>query len=413
MPKHDLPFDSEEELLNHLETDMGISDDEKRKRIAEIIMDEAKSDEGNPKKLLESIKDGAKSILSDLGLETVSWVENPSQDSMFVMMKNSDNLVKKSTSIYKEPEENNWETVYGPVMRPNDIDKDGDIAPAHDIRKAAHEFMAEGRVKQFDTDHDLNTGKGTLVESWILKEDKEYELPDGSKETIEEGSWMVGVQPNQEVKERIENGEITGWSIFGQADKIELKNQPRMKNFNNESVVNTSKEDTMSENPDSDTNEELSLKDVHSELKQFKEAFNEYKEAPEPTTVKSVDELKQHIKSEETENRVVELGKDFELEQTEKEPEMEDLGDLMDFLEDSLNESNFSMLMDAVRGAEDEEEEMVEEEEDDEDKEDEEKQEETEKSAKHKGKQVDTQVEDQQINKMSFQKRAEEYTQQR
>lgn len=399
-----LPFKDKEELLQHLETEMNIGDKQKRQEIAEIVIDEAEMDEGNPKKLLESIKNGAKSILSGIGLETVSWVETPSQDSMFVMMKDSDNKVKKSSKIYKEPEEDNWETVYGPVMRPNDIDKDGDIAPAHDIRKAAHEFMAEGRVKQFDQDHDLNTGKGTLVESWILKEDKAYQLPDGSSETIEEGSWMVGVKPNKEVKQRIENGEITGWSIFGQADKISLKQDAEFKNFNNASNVKNFKEDTMGQNQDpeqtkqeQETGQDLSLKDVHSAVKGLEASFNEFKESPEPTTVKSVEELK-NLKTEE-DTALFELGKDFEIETAEKEETMENMSDLMEFLEESLNEQNFSMLMDAVNGDNEEVEEGSDYEE--------EKTEE-EKSAKHKSRQVDTQVDKGQRSKVSFRNRISE-----
>jgi len=361
-------FDDRESLMQHLQSDMSMNEG-LATEVADLMEEESEAKEGDPSNLLESIKDGAKNILTDLGLETVSWVKNPSQDSMFVMMKNSDNRVKKSTSIYKNPEKDDWETVYGPVMRPNDIDKDGDIATTSDIEKAAHEFMAEGRVKQFDTDHDLNTGKGTMVESWILKEDKEYELPDGSTENIEEGSWMVGVQPSKEVKERIKSGDITGWSIFGQAEKIELEQNPAFKNFNNDSQVTQSKgKNTMGQNTQENTgkeDEELSLKDVHSELTEFKEAFNEFKESPEPATVKSVEELKEYAKSEEK-TSLVELGKDFELETTEKEDEFEDMASLMDYLEDMLNESNFSMLMDGVRGSEGEmvEEEMDEDEED-------------------------------------------------
>jgi len=218
-------FEDKQKLLTHLEQDMGIEDETKRERIAEILLEEAKSDEGNPKQLLQSIKDGAKSLMTDIGVEMVSYVENPSQDSFFTMMKDDSNRVCKQTSIMKEPDDN-WDVVYGPVMRPNDIDKDGDVAPTTHIEKTAHEFMAEGRVKQFDQDHDLNTGKGTLVESWILKEDKEYELPNGETEKVEKGAWMIGNKPGPEVKQRIENGEITGWSIFGQADQINLENQP-------------------------------------------------------------------------------------------------------------------------------------------------------------------------------------------
>jgi len=57
----------------------------------------------------------------------------------------------------------------------------------------------------------------------------------------------------------------------------------------------------------------------------------------------------------------------FELEQTSKEDEFEDMASLMDFLEDTLNDANFSMLMDTVRGSEDQVEEEMDEDEEDED----------------------------------------------
>lgn len=98
---------------------------QKAEEIARLVVEEAKSKEGNPEKLISSIKNGARNVLTDIGLETVSWVENPSQDSMFVMMKDSEDRVKKHTNIYKAPEKNDWSIVYGPVMRPNDIDKGG------------------------------------------------------------------------------------------------------------------------------------------------------------------------------------------------------------------------------------------------------------------------------------------------
>jgi len=383
MPLDNLPFNDKEELLTHLEQDMGI-DNSKVEEVAQVIMEEAKSEEGSPQNLLQSIKEGAKSLMTDISLETVSWVENPSQDSMFVMMKSSDNKVRKTTGIYKEPEED-WKVAYGPVMRPNDIDKDGDVAPTTDIRKAAHEFIAEGRVNQFDTDHDLNTGKGTLVESWILKEDKEYELPNGDTETIEEGSWMVGVKPNQKVKERIENGEITGWSIFGQAEQTSLKNQPNFKTQENNAFK---QDDTMPENQNdggqTQEGNDLSLKDVHSELTELKSEFKEYADSPSPTTVKTVDELQKHLQNLEKDSTIVELGKDMEI--TSKEEQMEDMTDLMDYLEDNLMEENFSMLMDAVRGSTDQVEEEMDEDEEDEDKAYGEDDEDEEKTAKHKSK---------------------------
>ena len=93
-------FNSKQELYNYLKEEVGISGEEKIERIAETVMEEARTENGDPEQLLQRIENGAKSLMTDIGLETVSWVQNPSQDSMFVMMKNNDNRIKKTTSIY-------------------------------------------------------------------------------------------------------------------------------------------------------------------------------------------------------------------------------------------------------------------------------------------------------------------------
>jgi len=311
----------------------------------------------------------------------------------------------------KKPEQD-WKTVYGPVMRASDIDKDGDVAPGAEIREAAHEFMKEGKVNSFDSDHDQVTGKGTMVESWITKESRTYELPDGGKEEIEEGAWMVGVQPDKEIKERIQQGDITGWSIFGEAEKLELgKDQP---NFNNKAKSHSLKgNNTMAENQPDNAEKgesEVALKDVHSEVQEMKETFKEYTEREEPTTVKSFTQLQNTVKNlEKDDSQLLEVGKDF----TVKEEDFENMSDLMDHLEDMLSEDNFSMLMDGIRGEEEESEGEVEEEMDEEEEEETEESY-SEKTAKSKGtdtKGIGTNKETQKSSGVSFQKAAEQVRQ--
>jgi len=137
----------------------------------------------------------------------------------------------------------------------------------------------------------------------------------------------------------------------------------------------------MGENPD---NPDVSMKQVHSEVQELKSEFNDFMESPEPTQIKSKDELVSTLQNLEKENDsvLVELDKDVEV--TSKEEVMEDIGGLMDYLEENLQEENFSMLMDAVRGSEDEVEEEMDEEEDEDKAYDED--EDKEKTAKHKAK---------------------------
>lgn len=105
---------------------------------------------------------------------------------------------------------------WAPVLIPNETDKQGDVIPAEAIEKAAHEFLSEYR--NIDTDHDLLEGKGVPVESWTLKEESTFTLPDGSESRpYPKGTWMMGVEFSDETWDRVKNGDLTGFSIYGEA----------------------------------------------------------------------------------------------------------------------------------------------------------------------------------------------------
>jgi hypothetical protein len=222
-------------------------------------------------------------------------------------------------------------------MVPGEKDKDEEAIPAHVIESSAHEFLAEGKVEQIDSDHNLITGKGTLVESWILKEDKEYNLPDGGTETYPQGSWMVGVQPSDEAKERIESGELQGFSIFGEAEKVKLA-----QTLKSESAVNDTQEAT---SMGDDNDETVDLKEVAESIESVKEGLNELSETvselktDEPEIdakeVSSFEELKEAVESGA---EYIELHEEIQVSDThddEDEEEMEDEEDEEDSDEES------------------------------------------------------------------------------
>jgi len=69
-----------------------------------------------------------------------------------------------------------------------------------------------------DTDHDLLDGKGVPIESWTLKEDSTFTLPDGTESReYPKGTWMMGVKFADEPWERIKDGDLSGFSIYGEA----------------------------------------------------------------------------------------------------------------------------------------------------------------------------------------------------
>lgn len=347
MSWEDLPFSSREEAVGKLK-DMGYKE-EVADKLADTLEEEASVDEGQPETLWESIKEGAKAVISNLNLETFSWVENPAQRSEFVMMK-SENGFESSSPILKEKEDD-WEVAYAPVMVPGEVDKDGESIPGSVIKKAAHQFLSEGKVDSIDSDHNLITGKGTLVESWLLKEDREYVTPDGGSFMAPAGTWMAGVKPEPEVKERIDSGELTGFSIFGEAERIKLKET--FKSKAEKDCIDSMSEEAVEKLEDK-------IESVAEKLESLSESVSEIKE-------------------------------------TQEKQEIEELSDALDWLEENAPDEVAGMIADAIRSSSDEEEEEKEEseengsDEDVEDKEEEEHEEQEDvddrdgKSVKQKG----------------------------
>jgi hypothetical protein len=108
---------------------------------------------------------------------------------------------------------------WAPVLIPNEADKQGDVIPADEIEQAAHTFLSDFR--QIDTDHDLLDGKGEPIESWTLKEAQTFTAPDGTESReYPAGTWMMGVKFADEAWERVVEGELTGFSIYGEATEL-------------------------------------------------------------------------------------------------------------------------------------------------------------------------------------------------
>ena len=115
--------------------------------------------------------------------------------------------------------EREQQKAWAPVLIPNETDKQGDVIPADEIEKAAHQFLAEFR--NIDTDHDLLSGRGAPIESWTLKEASTFTLPDGGESReYPAGTWMLGVEFADQAWQRVKSGDLTGFSIYGEAEEV-------------------------------------------------------------------------------------------------------------------------------------------------------------------------------------------------
>ena len=217
-------FDDFDDCLATMETEEG-HDEESARRICGALQAEAKSEHGNVEQLRDALSRG-RGLIADVGVDLVSGVDVPAIDSAWVMQKSADEghdyRVDSQLVLAKADDDTDEaaRVAYAAAMIPRELDKEGDVVATPTVEKAAHDFLAnDGGV---DTDHSLIDGEGEVVESWVLKEDRDFDLPGGEAREYGAGTWMVGIKWGKDAWERIQAGELTGLSIYGMAEQIDL-----------------------------------------------------------------------------------------------------------------------------------------------------------------------------------------------
>jgi hypothetical protein len=105
--------------------------------------------------------------------------------------------------------------VYGCVYEPDEVDTQGDYTDAETIAKACHAFAEKERLKNVDKQHDGETNKGVVVESFILKGSH----PDYPN--VKPDSWCVVIKVSEEMKALM--SEVGGISLAGTATYEEVE----------------------------------------------------------------------------------------------------------------------------------------------------------------------------------------------
>jgi len=183
----------------------------------------------------EALEDpNADEVLTDLTVEFVSAVDEPAQDSQWVIAKDAEGpdgdthrwatetpLLLKRADADDGGDTDKKQVAFAPVLIPGEADKQGDVIPPHEIERAAHDYIANHR--KVDTDHDLLDGAGVPVESWVAKSPTTFELPDGSQSReYPDGTWFMGVRFDDDAWERVKSGDLSGFSIYGGARPVDL-----------------------------------------------------------------------------------------------------------------------------------------------------------------------------------------------
>lgn len=100
--------------------------------------------------------------------------------------------------------------VMGEVLVPDRTDAQGDRVDAATVERAAHAFL--NRSRTVGANHRVFKNVGEVVESFIARPGDPEFTP---------GAWVLGVQCTQETWAQVEAGTLTGFSIGGQARRVE------------------------------------------------------------------------------------------------------------------------------------------------------------------------------------------------
>jgi len=215
------PFQSFEDCVDEFEGDPNVDDPEAL--CAEM--------ERNPDQFFGGLQ-AADSMLQNLKVTFVSGVDMPAQDSEFVLMKSVEDIDaaldtsdwsrrERPLLVHKQGDDTAEQKTWAPVLIPDEVDKQGDLVPFKEIERAAHEFLKQFR--NVDTDHSLLSGKGQPIESWTLKNAQTFTKPDSTESReYPKGTWMLGVEWSDDAWTRIEEGDLTGLSIFGEAEALNI-----------------------------------------------------------------------------------------------------------------------------------------------------------------------------------------------
>lgn len=169
-------------------------------------------------------------VLVGLEVEYVSVVDEPAQDSEWLVAKSAqadadafdpdEPSLREGEFVVNKAAEEPERKVWAAVLIPGEVDKQGDLVPRPEIERAAHDYLKHYR--KVDEDHDLVDGSGEPIESYVAPEEVTFDMPDGSgTRTYPEGTWIMGVELQEDAWKRVQEGELTGFSIYGGAASLE------------------------------------------------------------------------------------------------------------------------------------------------------------------------------------------------
>lgn len=173
--------------------------------------EEVDKDVNNAMKLIDVLHKVLSGDVFDVALDVEKEEQqdqdaDPSEDDE----PSDDNVVKK-IDIYKTNDEQ--QILFGTALKADRPDLEGDVFPADDVEKAAHNFMLKSQ--EVFVSHE-EQAPARPVESFIAPTDFTF----GENE-VKKGDWIVGIKiENETLWKLAKEGKIGGLSVGGRAKRI-------------------------------------------------------------------------------------------------------------------------------------------------------------------------------------------------
>jgi hypothetical protein len=135
------------------------------------------------------------------------WIEKGEQ------LPPGDGVFSVTCEICKVEDADDHTFVWGPVLVPEQVDKQGDVISAAEIEEAAHGFLEDSGRPGLLHRVMLGNRDVTIVESGLLRQP--YKV--SKKDSLPVGTWVLGMNVyNQKIRDLVIAGKLRGYSIGGQ-----------------------------------------------------------------------------------------------------------------------------------------------------------------------------------------------------
>jgi hypothetical protein len=158
-----------------------------------------------------------------LGVYAISLVENPAIGVNWVALSQ-----EKQTIKYAKVESGKRKMLYGALLIPDQLiyrvhpeTKEEFYVkfPKETIRKIAHNYMLNSNQHNATYEHEFKIQDVSLVETWLIE--GEYDKSKNFGFNLAEGTWFGGMfVDNEEIWNKVESGEVLGFSIEGEFNAI-------------------------------------------------------------------------------------------------------------------------------------------------------------------------------------------------